>query len=308
MRLPPVTSAPAAVALACAPRRVLLVSLLAWGLLVGMAVGSAVAAEPGPGFTWTATVGGHSVETTDARDPVRLDPSRPLPVTVRVENLTNAPVNAHWVRLEGRVLGLSFYVYTTRVDLEVPPGGKDDRRFDIELLDLGRQANGLIPSRITLLDPKGEEVAGQDLVVDVQGSLGSVYGTFGIAVALITSVLLAGALWRLSTGRLHPNRWRRGLTMAAPGLGIAFVLTFSLSALRWASPTGELWGILLALGTAVGFAAGYFTPTPGGRDGADEPAEPDDDDDGVRGTDGATDPLVDLYGRGPGDGAGSESR
>ena len=54
--------------------------------------------------------------------------------------------------------------------------------------------------------------------------------------------------------------------MAAPGLGLGFVLTFSLSVLRIASPQGRLWAILLLVGAAVGFAAGYLSPNPDASD------------------------------------------
>ena len=68
--------------------------------------------------------------------------------------------------------------------------------------------------------------------------------------------------------------------MAAPGLGLGFVLTFSLSVLRIASPEGTLWAILLLVGAAVGFAAGYLSPNP---------EEPDERYDEYEGTDEARD-------------------
>jgi hypothetical protein len=94
---------------------------------------------------------------------------------------------------------------------------------------------------------------------------------FGLAVGCVALLLLGVALWRLATGRLHPNRWRRGLTLAIPGLGLGFLLTFSLSALRVVPPHAALWSTLLMVGAAVGFAAGYLSPTPVGD--VDEDAE-----------------------------------
>jgi hypothetical protein len=183
-------------------------------------------------------------------------------------------VSARYVRLEGGVLGLKFYVFTTTVDLQAPPGGDDARTFTIDLLDLGTQASGLLPSRLVLLDAAGGEVAAEPLLVDVRGSASSVYAGFGLAVGGITVLLVAGALWRLARGRLPRNRWRRGLVMAAPGLGVGFTLTFTLSALRWAAPSGGVWTTFLMLGAAAGFVAGYLSPTPVGPD---EPGEPDVD-------------------------------
>jgi hypothetical protein len=230
------------------------------------------AADLPDGATWTAVVNDRSVETTTAQDPVRLAPGEPARVSVTVANRSDQPVAVSYVRLEGAVLGLSFYVYTTRVDLEVPAGDEQPRTFEIDLLDLGDQASGLIPSRVVLLDDAGEAIAAQDLQVDVRGQATSVYAVFGMVVGGIALVLLAGALWRLATGRLHHNRWRRGLTLAAPGLGLGFLLTFSLSALRIASPEPTLWAMFLLGGAAIGFAAGYLTPTPGAAD--EFPEEP----------------------------------
>ena len=192
-----------------------------------------------------------------------------------MENRSSSPVSARYVRLEGGVLGLKFYVFTTTADLQAAPGADDARTFTIDLLDLGTQASGLLPSRLVLLDAAGGEVAAEPLLVDVRGSASSVYAGFGLAVGGITVLLVAGALWRLARGRLPRNRWRRGLVLAAPGLGIGFTLTFTLSALRWAAPSGGVWTTFLMLGAAAGFVAGYLSPTPGG---VDEPDELDVDD------------------------------
>jgi hypothetical protein len=223
------------------------------------------AADLGDGVTWTAVVNDRSVETTTAQDPVTLVPGEAARVAVTVLNRGDREVTVTYVRLEGAVLGLSFYVYTTRVDLIVPVGGEESRSFEVDLLDLGDQARGLIPSRVVLLDAEGRPLDAQDMTVDVRGEFTSVYGVFGVVVGAVALLLLAGALWRLATGRLHVNRWWRALALAAPGLGLGFLLTFSLSVFRAASPEGPLWAVLLLGGAAIGFVAGYLTPTPGGH-------------------------------------------
>jgi hypothetical protein len=251
--------------------------LVAVGLLavavagpVGGALPHAAAAPLPERVSWTAEVNDVNVRRTSS-EVVELDPARPADVVVRVENPTDQPVDVPFVRLEGVVLGLAVYSFTTRVDLVLPPGGADERAFPVPLLDLGRQANGLIPSHLALLDERARVLASTDFTVDVLGEADSVYSLFGLAIGALALLRLAVALWRLSTGRLHPNRWRRGMTLAGPGLGLGFLVTFSLSALRITSPEGGLWASLLLGGAAVGFLAGYLTPTPGDEE------EPDDD-------------------------------
>jgi hypothetical protein len=257
----------------------LAVAFLVCVLVLGSA-GPAVAADLPPSTPWTATVDGQNVERTSRSDPIRLDANGPVEVTLRVENRSSETLQVPYVRLHGTVLGLTFYAYTTRIDMEVPPRGAEDRTFPVDLLDLGSQASGLIPSEISLLDGSGAVMAAKDMTVDVRGRVGSVYGLFGFAVAVLTLMLLVAVLWRLAKGQLSPNRWRRGLAVAAPGLGLGFVLTFSLSALRIASPEAGLWSTLLLSGLLIGFAAGYLSPTPSeaeaGAETADGAAAPED--------------------------------
>jgi len=251
---------------ASAGGRIRAVLLALMGMPVALAVlvtaaPSASAAES-PRLSWSVNVNGQDVRGVDANAPLRLSPQTPATVGVRITNLGSEPVRVRSVRLEGRVLGLAFYSYTTRVDLQAAPGASDERRFTVDLLELDGQATGLIPSRVALLDDDGNRIASDGFAVDVRGSLRSVYGVFGLAVAAITLLLLVSALWRLLTGRLHPNRWRRGMTWCAPGLGAGFTLTFTLSALRLMVPSAGAWALLLLVGGAIGFAAGYLTPTP----------------------------------------------
>jgi hypothetical protein len=251
---------------------VLMMALTATAAMVPVAPGASAA--PSSRLSWSMTVNGRDVSSADANTPLRLSPRTPADVVVKVANLGSAPVGVRSVRLEGRVLGLAFYSYTTRVDMQVAPGASDERRFAIDLLGLDGQATGLIPSQAVLLDTNGHRIDSHSLAVDVRGSLRSVYGTFGLAVAAITLLLLISALWRLLTGRLNHNRWRRAMTFAAPGLGAGFTLTFTLSALRLMVPAAGMWALLILVGGAIGFILGYLTPTPerAGRDAEqDEP-------------------------------------
>lgn len=278
-----------------APRH-LLVGLMTLALALG-APAVAGAAPPGPTgddpppLQWTASLDGHAVHpaATDgtARDPVLLDPEQPTVVSVSV-TAGEEPVNVSRVRVEGRVLGLAFFVYTTRVDLRAAPGSTDSRQFTLDLLDLQGQATGLVPGRVVLLDGR-DEVDSAGFSTRVEGSLRSVYGTFGLAVGAVTVVLLWAALWSLARGRLSQNRWRRGTAFAVPGVGLGLTLTFTVSALAWVMPSATTWLTLLLLCGGVGFAAGYASPTPATDD--DEAGADADAGDGVTGADVTPDEI-----------------
>jgi hypothetical protein len=119
-------------------------------------------------------------------------------------------------------------------------------------------------------------VASQDLVVDVRGSVRSVYAAFGLAVAAFTGVSLAGALLALARHRLSPHRWRRAVRFTWPGIGIGLLLVFTLSAFRVFVPLPHRWVPIVAVSTIVLFVLGYLTPTPDEPDDeADELPEPE---------------------------------
>jgi hypothetical protein len=254
-------------------------TFLALGIVAGMlaSVPSAAPAFGAPGdnaapaLIWIATVDGRDVRSIDANEPVRLVPRDGAEVTVAVTNRGTAPVDVRNVRLDGQVLGLTFFSYTTRVDLTVPPGGTGERRFLVDLADLQGQATGLLPARLTLLDDTRATVREARLTVDVRGSVLSVYGMFGIAAAAITAFLLAMLLFRLATHRLPANRWIRATRFLAPGVGVGVTLTFTLSALRILTPNPVTWLLLIVLCGLVAFGLGYLSPTPdtGDVDAAD---------------------------------------
>jgi hypothetical protein len=248
-----------------APRAGASVAIAVLALLALLPPAAAVQqSDAGQGrLTVTAKINGKDIGTAHSSDPLGLTTAQPARVTVEVDNGTSEHVEIRYVRLEGRVLGMSFYVFTTRVDLGIPGGGRNERTFEVDLLDLDRQARGLIPSYVVLLAPDGQPIQSKGFVADVRGSVRSVYFTFGLAVAAATVLLVIGGLWRLSSGRLPRNRWRRGVMLGAPGLGIGFTLVFTGSALRVLAPSAGFWTVLLLLGAAGGFVAGYVSPTPG---------------------------------------------
>ncbi len=209
--------------------------------------------------------------STEAR-PIRLAPRRPVALSVEVTNSTSKPLDIRIVRLEGKVVGLTFFAYDTAVGLKVAPGETGSRRFMLDLAGLDGQATGLIPGAVKLLDADRRVVAEEGGVVDVRGSLRSVYGVFGVGVAFLTVLSFLGALVGLARHRLPPNRWRRALRFLTPGLGLGLLLNFTLSATRVFVPTPGRWLTIVVVSAAVLFGLGYLTPAP------DTDEDTDDDD------------------------------
>jgi hypothetical protein len=181
---------------------------------------------------------------------------------ISVENRSTQRVEVRNVRLEGRVLGMSFFSFTSQINLAVEPNATATRTIRLDLGELGDQAVGLIPARMSLLAPDRSVVAETDVATDVRGSLVSAYGLFGLAVGLITLVLVAGLALEIAAHRLPPNRWRRAVRFLAPGLGIGLVATFTVSATRLLLPGATVWVPLVLVSGGVAFVIGYLTPTP----------------------------------------------
>ncbi len=241
--------------------------------VVGIAASTPAHAQQDPqGMNFTATIDGRQLADVDANEALRLQGEQETLVRVEVRNDGTEEVFIRSVRLDGKVMGLTFFSYETRVDLRVEPGSTGEREFVLDLIDLGGQSNGLLPARLALLDEDRQAVASQDFPADVRGSLASVYGVFGLGVAAITALLLAASIIRLATHRLSPNRWRRGIRFGIPGLGLGLTLTFTLSTLRVLTPSADKWvALVLVFGVAL-FIVGFCTPTP-------ETGDEDDDED-----------------------------
>jgi hypothetical protein len=136
----------------------------------------------------------------------------------------------------------------------------------------------LIPATLSLLDSERQPLRTHDFAVDVQGSLRSVYGVFGLAVCASTVVLASVLVLQLASNRLPANRWNRATRFAVPGLGIGLTLTVTLSVLHLVTPSATAWVTLVVGSAGVAFLVGYLTPTPESvdtQDGEDEEDEGD---------------------------------
>ena len=198
----------------------------------------------------------------------RLDPDRPTSIELEVRNDGDETIQIRTVRLSGTALGLTFFAYDTSVALSVPPHETAAQSFSLDLSDLSNQVTGLLPARIAILDADRAVLAESKGTADVQGSLVSVYGLFGIAVLLMTALSWGAALFALARQRLPANRWRRALRFLPGGVGAGLTAVITLSVLRLVapSPIAEIPLVLAAAG--VSFALGYLTPNP------DEPTPP----------------------------------
>jgi hypothetical protein len=248
----------------------------------GLAAAGPAAAGPAatdPPVRLRASLDGTPASDGTERHPIGLDPGEPLLLEVRLDNRGDEDLTVGAIRFEGRVMGLTFFAYDTRVGLDVPAHGTATRRYPLDLVGLEGQATGLIPARVVALDAGRQPVADESLVVDVQGSVRSVYGAFGLAVAGFTGLSLAGALLGLARHRLSANRWRRGVRFAWPGLGLGLFLVFTLSALRVFVPQPHRWLPIVAASTVVLLVVGYLTPTPDEADGAEEAEDAEDAED-----------------------------
>lgn len=258
----------------------LVLAILAATLIAGILhPGSSAAAAPegddgGPTLEWEVSINDRPLGEIDANDPLRLDPTNGAVIDLTLTNPSAEEVTVRSVRLDGKVMGLTMYNFTTRVDLLMPPDSVTTRTFDIDLIDLSGQATGLIPSRLQLLDDDRGVLQEAEFPADIRGSVNSVYGVFGMAVLGITLVLLASLLLGIRRTEMPDNRWKRALRFLPAGIGLGFVLTFTLSATRQLSPSAGSWTVVVLACAAAAFAIGYFLPI-GVADDQDSPADVD---------------------------------
>ncbi len=246
-------------------------------LSTGFAVLASPALATSNGVSLSTTIGGQPVAGSSASHPVKLYPNRPAVIDIEVTNAGSTPVTVGHVSLNGTVAGLTFYAYDTAVHLTVGPRRATHLRYGLDLTGLDGQATGLIPATISIADTRHQHLASQSMVTDVQGSLDSVYGLFGLALLVLTVLAIIGVTVSIATHRMPPNRWRRGLRMLTPGVGLGLVVVFSLSALSVWVPTPGTWLVVVLIFAAVFFVLGYLTPNPTVDDEDDEDDEDDDD-------------------------------
>jgi len=245
-------------------------------LVLAVVPASAAAAAPAKStLTMTASIEKHDVRGSTDRHPVRVHPVRLAQIDITVHNGGSRAVDIDIVRLEGRVLGLTLMAFDTEVGMRVPARSTGQRHFLVDLTAANNQAMGLIPGSVRLLDTQHHLVIAEPLVYDVRGSPFSVYGLFGLGVAIVTAISFIGALLALAMGRLSPNRWWRATRFLTVGFGLGLVLVYTLSAARVWAPRPARSGAVLGVSVVVLFLLGYATPSPAGADDDDGETQPD---------------------------------
>ncbi len=260
----------------CALRLAIAVPLL-FGTLA--ALPTAAGATSGT-TTISASVNGQALSRSSQLHPVHPVPARPADVDLRIFNSRARPVNIRTVELQGRVVGLTFFAFETSVGLKVRAHSSTTLHYVLDLSGLKGQATGLIPGSLSILDANGNVVASVGMVSNVQGSIVSVYGLFGLGLLILTVLALLSVLLSVARHKLPANRFRRALRFLAPGIGVGLVIVFTLSAFRIWIPTNKLWLGAILIAAATSFMLGYLTPTPAGSDDEDEDDEDDGNEDG----------------------------
>jgi hypothetical protein len=258
-------------------------------LLVFVFGGTGVAAAAQSGHvTMSASIDGRDITSADRNAPLLLQPGKPANITVEIQNNTNESVDIRRIVLRGQVIGLTFFAYTSSVDLPVAAASSSTITYRLDLSDLDGQATGLMKAHLAAVDSAGNQVARVDTVTDVRGSMLSVYGLFGISIVVLTVLSLVDVILAVSRHRLSANRFKRGLRMLVPGIGIGLTLAFTASVVRlWVPDTGQ-WLSIAGLVAAVFFGLGYLWTPPGLAEIESSSADhdPEDDDEYL----GAADP------------------
>ena len=246
------------------------VVLAAATLLIGAPLAHSQDDQP---VTIHATVDGQDVSVTASSEPIPLYPDKIADVVVDVTNHGNDPIEIGSVQVVGSVLGLTFFSFVTGVELTVAPGASSTVNYKLDLTELKHQATGLIKTDLIVRNHDRGTVAVVHMVADVRGSLWSVYGLLGLALLVLTTLAIVDAAIAIRRHKDSQNRWRRGLRMLTPGIGIGLVLAFTASVARWWVPSTQLWLLIAGITAVTFFVLGYFSPTPDDED--DDEDEPD---------------------------------
>jgi len=250
-----------------AARRVLAVSVLAVVGFATLAPAWAVAESGQPSdVSFAAALDGQRLDLSSSGDPIILDPDRVSTLALLIRNNTNQPLTVRQVQIRGKAFGLTLLAYDVTINAKIGAGESTKVDVPVEFVDLGQQADGLLPATIRLIDPDRNQLASRDFTVDVRGSATSLMAVFTLVVAIATGASIVAIWIAVGRRRLPRNRWRRGLRFALVGAGVGVTLTLFLALLLLVTPTGSVWIPLLLVPTAGAFLLGWFSPGPLGDD------------------------------------------
>jgi hypothetical protein len=250
-----------------AARRVLAVSVLAVVGFGALAPAWALA-ESGQrsDVSFAAALDGQRLDLSSSGDPIVLDPDRVSTLALVIRNNTSQPLTVRQVQIRGKAFGLTLLAYDVTINAKIGVGESTKVDVPVEFVDLGQQADGLLPATIRLIDPDRNQLASRDFTVDVRGSATSLMAVFTLVVAIATGASIVVIWIAVGRRRLPRNRWRRGLRFALIGAGVGVTLTLFLALLLLVTPKGSVWIPLLLVPTAGAFLLGWFSPGPLGDD------------------------------------------
>jgi hypothetical protein len=218
------------------------------------------------GVSFTAALDGQRLDLSSSGDPIVLDPDRSSTLAIEMRNNTDQPLTVRQVQLRGKAFGITILAYDVTINAKFAPGERTTVDVPVEFVDLGQQADGLLPATIRLISPDRTELAARDFTVDVRGSATSLMADFTLVLAIATSASIATIWIAIGRRRLPPNRWRRGLRFALVGAGVGVTLTLFLAELLLVTPKGSVWIPLLVVPTVGTFLVGWFSPGPPSED------------------------------------------
>lgn len=211
---------------------------------------------------FAASLDGQRLDLSSSGDPIVLDPDKPSTLAMVMTNTTGGPLTVRQVQIRGSAFGITLLAYDVTINAKMAPGERTRVNVPVEFVDLGQQANGLLPATIRLIGADGAELGSRDFTIDVRGSATSLTAMFALIVAIATGASIAIIWIAVGRRRLPPSRWQRGLRFALVGLGAGVTLTLFLSLLLLVTPSGSVWIPLVAVPTAGAFLLGWFSPGP----------------------------------------------
>ncbi len=194
--------------------------------------------------------------------PVKVRADEPTKFKLLIRNKGEAPHELTGLRFEGKVIGIPVFRCDVLSPVMVPGGQTVEREFEIEPACLRDQATGLVPASVTVHGQGQTPLRRWAVVLDIKGSLKSIYGLTGVFLVAVTVFSLGALLAALLRQRLPRNRFSRALRFTTVGIGVGFSLVFVLAATAVMVPDAENWIPVVVIPAIVFTIGGYLSPTP----------------------------------------------